>query len=87
MTDNELIGSKINALLVRTTPRDVYDVYNFIKNNMILDKILVKKIAIFYACLGSNIPINFDDIINKAIEKNSKLELSKNKRNINTGFT
>ena len=84
LDDNELIGSKINALLVRTTPRDVYDVYNFIKNNMILDKILVKKIAIFYACLGSNIPINFDDIINKAIEKIQNLNYQKIKETLIT---
>ncbi len=49
---------------------------------MILDKILVKKIAIFYACLGSNIPINFDDIINKAIEKIQNLNYQKIKETL-----
>ena len=37
LADYELIGSKINALLIRTTPRDIYDVYNIIKNMFILD--------------------------------------------------
>ena len=28
---DELIGSKVNALIARTTPRDVYDTYNLLK--------------------------------------------------------
>ncbi len=63
LASDELIGSKINALLVRTTPRDVYDVYNLFKSGNIKDEKLIKKIAIFYVCLGSEIPINFDEII------------------------
>ena len=35
LADEELIGSKINALLVRTTPRDVYDVFTLFKNGNI----------------------------------------------------
>ena len=69
MASEELIGSKINALLARTTPRDVYDVYNLFKSGQIKDEKLVKKIAIFYVCLGSDLPIDFNEILNRALNK------------------
>lgn len=69
LASEELIGSKINALLTRTTPRDVYDVYNLFNTKNIKDENLIKKIAIFYICLGSEIPINFDNILNNALNK------------------
>ena len=59
LSTDELIGSKINALLVRTTPRDVFDVYSIFKNKQNINTNLIKKIAIFYVCLGSETPINF----------------------------
>ncbi len=69
LASEELIGSKINALLTRTTPRDIYDVYNIFNSGNVKDEKLVKKIAIFYVCLGSNLPINFNEILNNALNK------------------
>jgi len=66
LSNIELIGSKINALIVRTTPRDLYDAFNLFKIG-IDDLKLMKKIAIFYAVLGSEIPVDFDDILNNCI--------------------
>ena len=65
LSDFELIGSKINALIVRTTPRDIYDTYNLLKSGF--ETQLVKKIAIFYIVLASDIPINFDEIVNECL--------------------
>lgn len=69
LEDEELMGSKINALLVRTTPRDVYDVYYLYKNGNIKNESLIRKIAIFYVCLGSEMPIDFDGVLSNAISK------------------
>ena len=82
LADCELIGSKINALLTRTTPRDVYDVYNIFKLEKLKDEKLVRKIAIFYVCLGSDIPINFESILNASINKISKLNFQKIKETL-----
>ena len=65
----EMIGSKISALLSRTMMRDVYDVYNLLSNRKITDKNFVKKIAIFYVCLGSEIPIDINQILETAKER------------------
>ncbi len=46
LASEELIGSKINALLTRTTPRDVYDAYNIFNSVNVTDGKLVKKIEI-----------------------------------------
>lgn len=69
LADAELIGSKINALLVRTTPRDVYDVYKLYTDKKISEEELVKKIAIFYVTLGVEKPVNFENIYDKAMGK------------------
>ena len=82
LADCELIGSKINALLTRTTPRDVYDVYNIFKFEKIEDKKLVKKVTIFYVCLGSDIPINFEHIVDSSINKILKLNFQKIKETL-----
>lgn len=62
LADEELIGSKINALIVRTTPRDVYDVYRLFHAYHEKDFQLIKKIAIFYATIGSDKPVYFEDL-------------------------
>ena len=72
LADNELIGSKVNALIVRTTPRDIFDVYTLLNAEMIKDEDLIKKIAVFYAVLGSESPIDFDKSLNLAKEKISR---------------
>lgn len=77
LSNDELIGSKINALIVRTTPRDLYDVYNLFKNNYITNYNLIKKIAIFYICLGSDIPIDFNILYNDAIERIKQFNYNK----------
>lgn len=82
LASEELIGSKINALLTRTTPRDVYDVYNLFNTKNIKDENLIKKIAIFYICLGSEIPINFDNILNNALNKIQNLSYQRIKETL-----
>lgn len=51
---HELFGSKIAALISRCKPRDLYDVYGLITSNIEMDKILLKKCAIFYNCVGGS---------------------------------
>ncbi len=82
LANEELIGSKINALLARTTPRDVYDVYNLFKGGYIKDGTLIKKIAIFYICLSAEIPINFDEILNNALNKIQNLNYQRIKETL-----
>ncbi len=82
LSNEELIGSKINALLARTTPRDVYDVYNLFKTENIKDETLIKKIAIFYLCLGSDIPVNFEDILDNALFKIQSLNYQRIKETL-----
>lgn len=82
LSNEELIGSKINALIVRTTPRDVYDVYTLFENGYIKDGTLIKKIAIFYACLGSEIPIDFDLMLETALKKIGDLDFQKIKETL-----
>lgn len=82
LSDEELIGSKINALLTRTTPRDVYDTYLLFKTGCVRNKKLIRKIAIFYACLGTETPINFEKLLNIAIEKIRNLTFKKVKESL-----
>ena len=82
LANEELIGSKINALLTRTSPRDLYDTYSLFKLGLITNKILIKKIAIFYVCLGCDIPINFEEILNKALHKIQSLNSQKVKEKL-----
>jgi predicted nucleotidyltransferase component of viral defense system len=53
----ELFGSKINALVARSTPRDIYDVNNMLKFNIFPTKTeqdLLRKIAVFYMIVGGD---------------------------------
>lgn len=52
LNTTELYASKINALLSRATPRDLYDVNAMIEKNIITDKTLLKKCLIFYNMIG-----------------------------------
>ncbi|MBQ3253305.1 MAG: nucleotidyl transferase AbiEii/AbiGii toxin family protein [Acholeplasmatales bacterium] len=52
LNEIELYASKINALICRATPRDLYDVYAMIQNDVIKDKALLKKCLIFYNMIG-----------------------------------
>lgn len=61
----ELYASKINALLSRATPRDLYDVNAMIEQNVISDTTLLKKCLVFYNMVGGDQDIdnlNFDNI-------------------------
>ena len=66
----ELFGSKIKALIERTAVRDLYDVQNMLKYNVIqLDKHdLLRKIIIFYLVIGAKgkieLPFDFESIDN-----------------------
>lgn len=56
----DLFASKTNALIYRTTIRDIYDVYNMIKNKTISSNefIIFKKSLIFYLLLSAEEKIN-----------------------------
>ena len=64
----ELFGGKIKALLERTAPRDLYDVYNMIKCNTIHleEQDLLRKIVVFYLVIGTKnrwmFPLQFENI-------------------------
>ncbi len=53
----ELYASKINALLSRATPRDLYDVNAMIENNVITDTKLLRKCLVFYNAIGGDYDI------------------------------
>lgn len=62
----EIFGSKLVALITRSTPRDLYDFYNMIQHQIFNEDELIKirKCAIFYRAI-SNEDHNFDfDISN-----------------------
>ncbi|GHT52856.1 hypothetical protein AGMMS49982_14220 [Bacteroidia bacterium] len=52
----ELFGSKINALIARSSPRDLYDVNNMLKNNIfnLTEQEILRKIVTFYLVVGSD---------------------------------
>ncbi len=54
MNAYELYGSKLAALLGRSTPRDIYDVYKMIESGTMDNVALLKKCFIFYNCIGGN---------------------------------
>jgi predicted nucleotidyltransferase component of viral defense system len=64
----ELFGGKIKALIERTAPRDLYDVYNMINYNIIHpeEQCLLRKIVVFYLVIGSKdkltLPIYLENI-------------------------
>ena len=57
----ELYGSKFAALLGRSKPRDIYDVYRVINTGLLKDKSLLKKCLIFYNCIGGEANIADSD--------------------------
>ena len=60
----ELYASKINALLSRATPRDLYDVNAMIENNVITDTKLLRKCLVFYNAIGGDYDIQYLDYKN-----------------------
>lgn len=60
----ELYASKINALLSRATPRDLYDVNAMIENKVINDTKLLRKCLVFYNAIGGDYDIETLDYKN-----------------------
>jgi hypothetical protein len=60
----ELIASKMNALITRATPRDVYDINNLISygiiNQLNIDEL--RKALVFYLCVGGNNDTCIDNV-------------------------
>ena len=75
LANDELIASKLNALVMRTTPRDVYDIYNLFAIYEKTD--LIKKIAIFYMALSADIPFNLEQELNRCINTIELLNYNK----------
>ena len=48
----ELFAGKILALVDRLAPRDLYDIYIFLREKIKLNKVLLRKIFIFFGCLS-----------------------------------
>lgn len=63
----ELYASKINALLSRSTPRDLYDVNAMIENNVISNNELLKKCLIFYNAIAGD--YNLETVDYKNLER------------------
>lgn len=51
----EIFASKITALLNRTAPRDLYDIYNMLEFGLFdeSEEALLRKCVVFYSCIGS----------------------------------
>jgi predicted nucleotidyltransferase component of viral defense system len=79
----ELYGSKIAALIGRTTARDVFDVFQLINNQILLDNELemLKKCSIFYL-LTSNEFQPFGDLLNQFKKNIENMSFSTIKRNL-----
>ncbi len=79
----ELYGSKIAALIGRTTARDVFDVFQLVNNQLLLDNELdiLKKCSIFYL-LTSNEFQSFGDLLNQFKKNMENLSFSAIKRNL-----
>lgn len=79
----ELYGSKIAALIVRTTARDVFDVFQLVNNKILLDSELdmLKKCSIFYL-LTSNEFQPLSDLLNQFKKNMGNLSFSAIKRNL-----
>lgn len=54
LNEYELYGSKIAALLDRTKPRDIYDVYQMIQIDILNEINVLRKCVLFYNCIGGN---------------------------------
>jgi len=70
LTNLELFGSKIKALIERTAARDLYDVYNMLIHHVFSDseQATLRKVVILYMAIGGNTPpkieFDFNDIDN-----------------------
>ena len=60
----------------------MYNLFNNDNNTYIINKDLIKKIAIFYICLQSDIPINFVGFFDKALNKITNLNYQRIKETL-----
>ncbi len=74
LSELELYATKINALIARTVPRDLYDTYLIVKENKIAknDHKLLKSMIVFYLVL-SNPDIDLKDALENAKQKITKM--------------
>jgi len=79
----ELYGSKIAALIGRTTARDVFDVFQLINNQILLDNELemLKKCSIFYLLMSNEFQ-TFHDLLNQFKKNMENMSFSSIKRNL-----
>lgn len=70
----ELFAGKILALIDRLAPRDLYDIYILLREEVKPDKILLKKIFIFFGCLSRN---DFRDYHPNDIERISERDIKR----------
>lgn len=54
----EIFASKTVALLTRTAPRDLYDMYNMVKYGLFdeSEDVMLRKCAVFYSAIGAEYP-------------------------------
>jgi len=69
----ELFATKLRALLTRTAPRDMFDIYILLKSGLKLDEKALKKCFIFYVCLAQD----FRKLDTESIGRIDSLEIKK----------
>ncbi|MBI2185139.1 MAG: nucleotidyl transferase AbiEii/AbiGii toxin family protein [Thaumarchaeota archaeon] len=71
LATEELYASKIKALIERSTPRDLFDVYTFLKSDEKVDLSLLRKSVIFYSCL------ELKDDFRKVLQRGIRISISR----------
>lgn len=96
LNTTELYASKINALLSRATPRDLYDVNAMLENNIISDTDSLRKCLIFYNAIAGDYDVrklNYKNIealnytkfktqLKPVIAKDDKFDIEKAKTSV-----
>ena len=54
LTLEDLFGRKLRALLTRTAPRDLYDIYRLLKDKLSFNREKLRKCFIFYLCCSGD---------------------------------
>ncbi len=67
----EIFATKIRALLFRTTPRDLFDVYELSKYDSV-DENILRKLAILYSCLNGDFREIDIKVIDSVTERDMK---------------
>jgi len=67
----EVFATKIRALLFRTTPRDLFDVYELSRYDSV-DENILRKLAIFYSCLNGDFREIDIKVIDSVTERDMK---------------